>query len=522
MALPDQMNTDDAELSWKDRASAQSSAIDIVSKQSNTIVFDSFSDQRDVHRRDTKANNISKINDRARRFPTDFSIRVSGEVTAILSARSVADYRVVDARKYKATAPSVAPPPPPPPPQMMSFSSVIQSSSTGAIPAVIVQRPSPPPNHHSVSPTTTPASPQAEEDIELIASLASVATSTPVRERPSPATANQSSMLSALSSVADKLCTATGILNTSTSDERTDQLRKRCRGMLQQRRTITPFNSPSSSSSPRPSPQLNSMTAITPVNSNPFLPRILPHGMMTTNRAPVVTPSATAAADQRTPSSSSSFFFAPIPRPAEVEQTLLISAQAAQAGGRKREREGDAIVDADGHPLQSGSGSGAVDGRDGSRVIAAASGQTTSTPSFSSSFIGSADGTGSLEGGCNTASSTHASDTRGARSNHKPPRLPCAPSGTMPADAPVNSALPPIATYLFADDPLSSAADQHNYHPFYRPQHQQRISSTDLTFTSVVCPVPVAGLINLSDVQLRRSSEEIIALSVLQEWGVRK
>jgi hypothetical protein len=59
------------------------------------------------------------------------------------------------------------------------------------------------------------------------------------------------------------------------------------------------------------------------------------------------------------------------------------------------------------------------------------------------------------------------------------------------------------------------------HHHHFRVHHHSQpcLSSTDLIFTSMVCPVPVAGLINLSDVPLHSSSEEMIVLSVLQDLG---
>jgi hypothetical protein len=64
--------------------------------QGTTIVFDSFSDEQDVQRRNLAAINISKIGDAARRFETDFTVNASGKVTAVLGANTVAKYRVVD------------------------------------------------------------------------------------------------------------------------------------------------------------------------------------------------------------------------------------------------------------------------------------------------------------------------------------------------------------------------------------------------------------------------------------------
>ncbi len=89
--------------------------------QGTTIVFDSFSDEQDVQRRNLAAINISKIGDVARRFETDFTVNASGKVTAVLGANTVAKYRVVDI-KGGARIPTPAP--------MPSFSSVISMAAS--------------------------------------------------------------------------------------------------------------------------------------------------------------------------------------------------------------------------------------------------------------------------------------------------------------------------------------------------------------------------------------------------------
>jgi hypothetical protein len=89
--------------------------------QGTTIVFDSFSDEQDVQRRNLAAINISKISDAARRFETDFTVNASGKVTAVLGANTVAKYRVVDI-KGGARIPTPAP--------MPSFSSVISMAAS--------------------------------------------------------------------------------------------------------------------------------------------------------------------------------------------------------------------------------------------------------------------------------------------------------------------------------------------------------------------------------------------------------
>jgi hypothetical protein len=46
------------------------------------------------------------------------------------------------------------------------------------------------------------------------------------------------------------------------------------------------------------------------------------------------------------------------------------------------------------------------------------------------------------------------------------------------------------------------------------PNTGQRVSSSELFFN--MCPVPVTGLMNLSDIHIRRSSDEIVTLTA--EW----
>ena len=74
-------------------------SIEMQCTNGTTIVFDSFSDEQDVRRRNLSAVNISKVRDSGKRFHTNFTIQTSGEVAAILSASTVADYRQVDARQ---------------------------------------------------------------------------------------------------------------------------------------------------------------------------------------------------------------------------------------------------------------------------------------------------------------------------------------------------------------------------------------------------------------------------------------
>ena len=62
-----------------------------------TVVFDSYSPEPEVRRRNLKNNNVSKLNHMPNRFPTDFNVRVRADsVAAILCAETVSDYKVVD------------------------------------------------------------------------------------------------------------------------------------------------------------------------------------------------------------------------------------------------------------------------------------------------------------------------------------------------------------------------------------------------------------------------------------------
>ena len=99
MKLPDAATNDRyQEFRWDDATGLSNIFTEV---QGNTIVFDSFSDEDEVRRRNGNVINISKIQDASRRFVTDFTVRASGEVTAILNADTVADYRVVDGKRRK-------------------------------------------------------------------------------------------------------------------------------------------------------------------------------------------------------------------------------------------------------------------------------------------------------------------------------------------------------------------------------------------------------------------------------------
>ena len=178
---------------------------------SNTIIFDSFSSEVEVRKRNLVVNNISKINDPRRRFASEFNVRVAGKVTTILSASAVAEYRVVDDRRSGAQ--NMAKP-------IATFSSVISAAS--------------PVMARVVATTTEPLAPvvSAESDNELIASLAAASV-----EQTMTIDDEVMTSLAALSAVATEKSNA--MESTTPTTTRTDQLRKRCHGLLQQREGAT-------------------------------------------------------------------------------------------------------------------------------------------------------------------------------------------------------------------------------------------------------------------------------------------
>ena len=62
----------------------------------NSIVFDSFSPKETVTSLNTKINTVSQAKHASKRFPTDFSVHVKGQITAIVSEESVGSYMVID------------------------------------------------------------------------------------------------------------------------------------------------------------------------------------------------------------------------------------------------------------------------------------------------------------------------------------------------------------------------------------------------------------------------------------------
>ena len=227
---------------WDDDHS-DATDIHVCSKGCSTIVFDSFSDEQDVRLRDTAKNRIGKLNAPERRFPTDFSVRVSGEVTAILSAATVSNYRMTE-RKGKggggkadgglANALFLGDSPSP-----KTFSSVIMHNLNHSPPAtpahVVMDVPSSASSLSSSNNTSPHAVLLSPADNALVASLAAAtapASSAAAASAAPPAQTSMMSWSSALSTVAQRLTTA------PQEEDRTDQLRKRCHNLLHQRNAM--------------------------------------------------------------------------------------------------------------------------------------------------------------------------------------------------------------------------------------------------------------------------------------------
>jgi hypothetical protein len=79
--------------------------LDLAVGSGNTIIFDSFSPEAEVCKRNIGNNNISKLNNMSTRFATEFFVRVrAASVTAVLCAKTVQDYKVVDKKSGSAIA----------------------------------------------------------------------------------------------------------------------------------------------------------------------------------------------------------------------------------------------------------------------------------------------------------------------------------------------------------------------------------------------------------------------------------
>ena len=72
--------------------------LEVSNRGSTSIVFDSFSSEGIVQRRNPISNSISRINDPSRHFPVSFNVMVEGSVSAVLSPSSVEQYCTPDRR----------------------------------------------------------------------------------------------------------------------------------------------------------------------------------------------------------------------------------------------------------------------------------------------------------------------------------------------------------------------------------------------------------------------------------------
>ena len=475
MAIPDRLSEQTShEFQWTDNPLSSSTEIHAHTPGCNTIVFDSFSSEEDVKRRNAMNNNVSKINDSNRRFSTDFNIRFSGRVSAVLCPGSTGDYRVVDAKRR--IQPSSSSPP--------SFSSIISSTS--------------PSNNNPTSATTTPPARQQqqdEDDSQLIASLAASACTA------APPPPQAKTLMAELSLVADRLVSQHHEGGAPPNTERTDQLRKRCQTMMTrgppQPLTVN-FTSPPTA--PRQQHQFS------------FVPNHTTTDKRVTTNLPV-------ADHQRR---STGFFFAPIPRPAEVERTLLDLLQTEKNRGQNNKRARESDMDADGHALHSGGSNGGAPGGGEGLTTTTTSAWTPCTSSSLAPPLSSADDSRhDFSGALDPTNVFAAYKYYEPRSEDDGTHV-ASSNAPRPQMMMIAAQLPPMITSPLTptDDDEAPVAIYHHHHHHYHPQ--PRISSSDLIFTSMVCPVPIAGLINLSDVKLRHSSEEMLALSVLQDLGGRK
>ena len=70
--------------------------------QGNTIIFDSYTPEPEVRRRNLRNNNVSKLNQMPNRFSNEFMVRISSvSITAVLCPSTVEHYRIVDRKTGK-------------------------------------------------------------------------------------------------------------------------------------------------------------------------------------------------------------------------------------------------------------------------------------------------------------------------------------------------------------------------------------------------------------------------------------
>lgn len=85
--------------------SGEDGDIQVKCTAGTTVIFDSFSSEADVQRRNLHSNSVSKINDAARHFMVRFNVSVQGRVAAVLGPSTVSSYRVVDRRAQEPVVP---------------------------------------------------------------------------------------------------------------------------------------------------------------------------------------------------------------------------------------------------------------------------------------------------------------------------------------------------------------------------------------------------------------------------------
>jgi hypothetical protein len=295
------------------------------------------------------------------------------------------------------------------------------------------------------------------------------------------------SFMAALSTVASQR------VRTASSD-RTDQLRKRCHDMLQQRTTPTKRGN------------VHFQTVVFPPPPPSSSKRRCSGG---DEHAPAGGADDRAAGAAEAPTAAAaSFFFASVPRPREVHQTLV---QATQNQRPKPPAEA-------GHPLCCG----------GTAAPPARGAHDDDNDDARAALPLCDHGVGAHRP-AQTPGSPVTFDPRPG--SPPPPPLRFSSYADAASDAELTldgSAFTPL---LRRTQPLPSMMSSAALPPptpdetllgLYDLRHPPRLSSSDLIFSSMACPVPVTGLLNLSDIHFRRSSEEMVAVSVLQELRTRK
>jgi hypothetical protein len=85
--------------------------IKLQNTKETTVIFDSFSSDEEVRRRNPVANSVSRLNDSSCHFPASLTLSVSSPVVAVLSPDMVSAYRTVDRKRPRPPAFMAAPKP---------------------------------------------------------------------------------------------------------------------------------------------------------------------------------------------------------------------------------------------------------------------------------------------------------------------------------------------------------------------------------------------------------------------------